>query len=44
MAFILALAQAAAAIVVIVTVGRLVLRPLFGLVAATQEHRAVHGR
>ena len=37
MAFILALAQAAAAIVVIVTVGRLVLRPLFGLVAATKS-------
>ena len=37
MAFILALAQAAIAIVVIVGVGRLALRPLFGLVAATKS-------
>jgi CPA2 family monovalent cation:H+ antiporter-2 len=36
-AFVLALAQAAAAIVVIVGVGRLALRPLFGLVAATKS-------
>jgi CPA2 family monovalent cation:H+ antiporter-2 len=36
-AFVLALAQAAVAIVVIVGVGRLALRPLFGLVAATKS-------